>query len=445
MKLDILISKYLDGDLTRREDEELRLLLTSDPAAKVEFDTSVALHLTMQEDSDLEDLSDEDFLQIESNILAAVQPAFADTIASPQSKIYRLNVRRLASAAAAVLLISSIPVADTFFGGGHSGTVAAITPVVIQSDFTKPTSPKLRYHRNMSKAETIFPKDAVADVVSAKSNESVESGQPIPVQMPVFTASEPVAPQNSEALASGYTTPNAIISPDRIANVIPSFAANVALNRTSNDADLRADAGSVNFAEGKPLEVQMTTFIGSGLLKVGSNPATAATSVSQSIAYAVNTDNRIGIEVGYTGYSVTDGGTITVPVATRPNSKGGTIQDADDGLPKSPASGDNLGKYEQQSVSFTNNKTVFWGSAFYERTLIDKGDLTVNARLGAGGSPEGPMAFGRAFARYTVFTGVSLTLGAESRLSVLQAPMVEALHKETSTGVSVVYGVQVKF
>lgn len=452
MKLDILISKYLDGDLTRLEDEELRLLLASDPAAKVEFDTSVALHLTMQEDSDLEDLPEEDFLQIENNILAAVQPVFADTVASSQPRIYRLNVRRLASAAAAILLISSIPVADTFFDRGNSGSVAALTPVPVQSDITKSALQKFHSRRNVSKTQVTVPEEGSVNTILAESdniNTITTNSQPLPVQVPVLAATEPVVPQNSEVFASGYgeyASSNTIISPDRVSDVVPSFAVNAALNRTPNGGDIRADASFVNFADGKSLEVQMTTFVGNGLLKVGSNPATAATSVSQSIAYAVNGDNRVGIEVGYTGYSVTDGGTIAVPVAIKVSGKsGGTVQSNDDGLPKSPSQSDKPGEYEAKSVTFTNNKTVFWGSAFYERTLIDKGDLTVNARLGAGGSPEGPMAFGRAFARYTVLTGVSLTLGAESRVLALRAPVVEDLHKETSTGISVVYGVQVKF
>ena len=51
MNLDKLISKYLDGELNRSEDNELRRLLSDDFVAKETFDAHVLIHAAMKEDA----------------------------------------------------------------------------------------------------------------------------------------------------------------------------------------------------------------------------------------------------------------------------------------------------------------------------------------------------------------------------------------------------------
>ena len=51
MKLDVLISKYLDGELSYDEDIYLRNLLKNNPDAKAEFDSAVIVNSAIREDA----------------------------------------------------------------------------------------------------------------------------------------------------------------------------------------------------------------------------------------------------------------------------------------------------------------------------------------------------------------------------------------------------------
>ncbi len=51
-EVDVLITKYLDGDLTSAEDRALRDLLSEHPDAKIAFDESVAIHHAIREDAE---------------------------------------------------------------------------------------------------------------------------------------------------------------------------------------------------------------------------------------------------------------------------------------------------------------------------------------------------------------------------------------------------------
>ncbi|MBK9246846.1 MAG: hypothetical protein IPM69_01720 [Ignavibacteria bacterium] len=59
-------------------------------------------------------------------------------------------------------------------------------------------------------------------------------------------------------------------------------------------------------------DVQVNTFVSTMISLPGDYTNTTST-FSQSIAYAIGNDNRVGHEVGYFGYSYNDGGTVLIP------------------------------------------------------------------------------------------------------------------------------------
>ena len=71
MNLDSLLSKYLDGELTHDEDEQLRSLLSEDKDAKVDFDSAVLLNAAMKDDSESILVPEEVSQETEDNILMA--------------------------------------------------------------------------------------------------------------------------------------------------------------------------------------------------------------------------------------------------------------------------------------------------------------------------------------------------------------------------------------
>ena len=53
MKLDDLISKYLDGELSYDDDIKLRQMLKDNPDAKADFDAAVLINATIREDASM--------------------------------------------------------------------------------------------------------------------------------------------------------------------------------------------------------------------------------------------------------------------------------------------------------------------------------------------------------------------------------------------------------
>ncbi|GAB1430564.1 hypothetical protein MASR2M18_13970 [Ignavibacteria bacterium] len=438
MKSDALISKYLDGELSQHEDEQLRRHIAADPLLKSEFNSAVTLHIASRENLADSNLSDEEFLEVERLILARVRrPAPV----RHSSNMLIISARRLA--AAAILLITSVPIADM--------TIKAVPEI---DSFTlnvpldrRNEKPIVAERKNLSVTDKRHTNQIEYRAANMSgSNIAANLSEP-PFEHNTndsWPKSDAAFSYNSDAIVREYNDDgheNVQQSNSIIMQRLPQSDALKDLSQTTN---IISDAALSLFDAEHSTEVQLTTFVSNGILKVGGNPAAVASSISQSIGYAVNMSGRIGLEVGLIGYSMTDGGKIATPIVGGHSRKGG-VQGAENGMPKSPAQSEVAGEYETNTVTFTKNKTVYWGAAFYEQTLLDKDNLTLNARLGAGASPEGPMAYGRAFARYAVWNGIFLTLGAESRLQVFQSPMSELLRQETSTGVSVVYGIQAKF
>ena len=151
---DVLISKYLDGDLSLEEDVEFRAMLAADPNAREAFDSAVLLHIAMRcEDvttvpSDVEEsvlafianapltvcaqdqsMRSSSFRGLHSNSQRGGLSAYTDTDllsfgrgletrgAAHAAPVVRSGVRRV-MAAAAMLLVLALPFGDQFLGVG---------------------------------------------------------------------------------------------------------------------------------------------------------------------------------------------------------------------------------------------------------------------------------------------------------------------------------------
>lgn len=437
MKSDALISKYLDGELSQSEDKQLRREMAADPALKAEFNAAVILHIALQESKADDNLPDEELLAIESTVLANARRPIQ--VRRPSNVM--VLVRRFA--AAVILLTASIPISDmTMHSIREIASFALNVPLDRHNE-----KPMVAERKNLSVTDERHTNQIEYRAANMSgSNIAANLSEPLLEQNvnDSWPKSDATFSYNSDALIREYKNDRHESVPQGNSIIMYRLPQLDAVKDLPQSTNIISDAALSLFDSEQAMEVQLTTFVSNGILKIGDNPASAAASISQSVGYAVNTTGRIGLEVGLIGYSINDEGKIAAPIVAGHGGKGG-VQGANNGMPKSPDRNEPAGEYETKTISFTNNKTVYWGAAFYEQTLLDKGKLTINARLGAGASPEGPMAYGRAFARYAVWNGIYLTLGAETRLQAFQSPMYESLRQETSTGVSAVYGIQAKF
>lgn len=126
---------------------------------------------------------------------------------------------------------------------------------------------------------------------------------------------------------------------------------------------------------------------------------------SQSIAYAINTDERFGVELGLSSYSYIDKGVVNV------EHKLGGISGVE-----SYEGGYDFSIGYPQEIRINTDKQLFWGSIFYENSFFRISDFAFTGRIGLGGSSEGAMGYGRLYAEYILFDGLKLTVGTEARM-----------------------------
>ena len=88
---------------------------------------------------------------------------------------------------------------------------------------------------------------------------------------------------------------------------------------------------------------------------------------------------------------------------------------------------------------------MIWGAVFYEQSIFNSSSLNLDGRIGIGTtSMESPLGYGRLFAKYQLFSGVYLTLGAEGRMSIFKFPKEFNNPDKLKSSVSLIYGFQIK-
>ncbi len=469
MNLNLLISKYVDGDLTVEEDQLLRRLLSEQPAAKEAFDAATVLHFTMLEDADSIEMPHDFLLETEAKITMkfAVQEAITKAkLAEERARAFRSKVSRFGSVTVALLLICTVPFSDMFLGGTalfSANEVLVNDEAQVFNSYSEAirgssnqTKRRVRSNRMQTmlvsdnKVTSGFDEEAIVSnsidanrseqsLDAASSRQSIASNLAMP-----FSKSE----LNSSSASSVPPTSTGQLPLKSRGSLPLQFSLGT---RTSEP--LRTE--TVDASSYEKTEIQVSTFVANNVANSRDN-STSATAVSQSIAYSLGESSRIGVEIGYRGYTYQGGGTVLVPRGTATvvsKSKTLGMDGFDGGLPIddviSPtaerASLSHIEGYDEKKVEYAIDKTMYWGAAFYEHVFYNSGKISVNGRVGAGGSNDGAMAFSRAFARYDVVKGVALTLGAEANAFMVNLPMVEGKHSEVNSGVSLVYGMQIKF
>lgn len=469
MNLNLLISKYVDGDLTVEEDQLLRRLLSEQPAAKEAFDAATVLHFTMLEDADSVEMPHDLLLETEAKItmkFAAQEAINKAKLAEERARAFRSNISRFGSVTVALLLICTVPFSDMFLGGKVLFTANEIL-VNDETQVFNSYPSAIRGNHNQTKRR-FRSNDMQPRLVSGNKTNSGYDDEAIVANNTDATGpeqSQVVAP-NLQSIASNLAmsfskselnSSSTSSVPSTSAGQLP-LKSNGALPAQFSLA-LRASeplrSESVDASNDEKTEIQVSTFVSNNVANNRDNSA-SATAVSQSIAYSLGESSRIGVEIGYKGYTYQGGGTVLVPrgaATVLSKSKTLGMDGFDGGLPIddviSPtverASLSHVEGYDEKKVEYAIDKTMYWGAAFYEYVFYNRGKISVNGRVGAGGSNDGAMAFSRAFARYDVVKGVALTLGAEANAFMVNLPMVEGKHSEVNSGVSLVYGMQIKF
>lgn len=442
MNLGNYISGYLDGDLTPEQDAELRAIISDDPSAREEFEHAALLGATMMSDAENIVVPDDLFNDTEALIVGLMheeqQKKAAMLMRPARQRFYR------AAAAAMFALLYFIADSAHIFNGSDGRNVSFLPSAVVPSPIVPSPIfqssnlnggkeyPVLVRRHNSQPVEEVTPlisvtsdSKTVAVITPQQSQSDDPNLAPISKSVPISTQFLlPTMP-----MFSSSTDANA-------GNSIPAFASVTPIPSTSAYSEIGATPSNAIART-----VQMGTFVGN-VVSGSANNKFGTQHYSQSLGYSVSPRDNVGFEVGFIAYNGTIGSVGLSPTATSAGINRGGIE----GSPENSAdSASNVSGARWSEHSDTQERNVFWGAAYYERSLLSHDILQFNTRLGVGASAEGPILFGRGFARVKIYGNFSLTAGAEGRMFIMTSEGKQSAADNIQTVLSTVYGVQVRF
>jgi len=287
-----------------------------------------------------------------------------------------------------------------------------------------------------------------ASTVNSQATAPSETRQPIEMQsvtVDLADAETPVPDQQSTQPALGEGG-----SPDVPLGTLFQGVVQPSLRSTSTVAPSQPSRSTtpteiIPWRDDEPVSVMVSTSYAAG---VGSTIASAQNveQVSASLAYGLSDADAIGLEFGATSYSIDQ--TSEILTTSEPvSSSMRMIVNGGDSNGKLASPEDEQARYSSLSQDRTAQVRSMWGSAFYERRLLDLESVAVVGRAGAGVSQEGILGFGRLTGQWNVGGGFSLVMGAEARSMPFQTGAGSRASSEISYGaiVTAITGLQVRF
>lgn len=466
MRLEVLITKYLDGELTAVEDKELRQLLSHNPEAKGAFDLSVSLHHALRKDAHLSVPPPHLVRETEERVLMSI-------LSSPEPRKQKKEKRFLSlfstgSALLTGLVAVLLPLFTSQIGyevmpsyrlaesAGLSAEMSSRSPqeLLAQGETDRVAQPHRPARRNR---KPVTNRQRTAGMVSVSASGEQNGGAP-PVQPNTDDmALSAFAAQSANETNLSNTNETAIASLGDAASTISSGPASLAIRlggpstSTLQNSVFPEDMFStVSFGD----RVHLTSTFGHDFLDEAGGNSGGLSFFSQSLAYSMSENENAGIELGYLWFTYGKPVVRFIPASTRtPDGRGEnedpfgydrkamyhSIQGQNDASLE-PDLGQPDGEYVTEMQVLP--KQTWWGAAFYERTLYERDRISLQGRVGAGGSNDGALAYIRAVGLYRVFTNLSLSVGFDARGMMLRTPYVTPKSHSVKTSFSFVYGFQ---
>ncbi|HYF02744.1 MAG TPA: hypothetical protein VEC36_05165, partial [Patescibacteria group bacterium] len=407
MNLELLISKYLDGDLTPEDDQLLRKILSEEPLAREEFEGAALLHVEMQQDAESIVPPADILSATEDMIMMRIMNHSIQDSGRPTQFLKMSLKRRVASlfSVAVMLFTFTIPFQDGNVGvvgntalmqGSSSGKPEAMVGIIQNVVDSQNNVVPLRLtsmrplHQNFLRSNTLSNPGETASLAVLSETADVENEiaalhESAVVINPIAAMSEAIKNSSGAKQFGVYSD----YQSDRSADI-----ALQAEGRTSGNSE-------------KGDEVQVSTFLATNVLKSSRASEAAIASVSQSISYGINSNDRIGLELGYTSYTYEGNATVLVPSTSMISMNTPEfLSKKSDGIlvkpsmPKDESKSTTKPAWKEEEVAYTDQGRMYWGAAFYERRIVQQGNASVHGRLGIGGSGEGGVAYGRVFGKY---------------------------------------------
>lgn len=374
---DILVSKYLDGDLSIEEDKELRKRISEDPAAKEAFDAAILIHIAMScaDPIEVPDDTREDTL---AAVFARIDSAAAAPL-RPSGGGGGFRMQRLMASLVVGLFALTIPVADVMMHiAGHAAQANVAAVIDDTQGGSVESVPVRRLGRHAGATQVSAPAtetDRVSADLSAVERGSMETTESSTAAVP------PIASLFSD---------------------MPSGQIHQPEPRRAN----------VDEPPPPPLAVVLGTYVGTGF--GGSEPTVSnAQIISQSVGFGVGEGLVVGLEFGSISYA-----NDVVTTANIRRVEPGAIWTGrvpgESGRPSKldPAP---TGEFDRGTITTTSTVSRLWGTAFVQKSLVRSGVGELLVRGGVGVDDLGLIGYGRVTGQVQLQKWVSLSVGAEAR------------------------------
>lgn len=442
MILDVLISKYLDGELTPDEDRSLRAQVAADREAKEAFDAAVLLHIAMRcEDDEAmpEGEADRVLALVHQRMYAAEVPPVVAGPNSLRPTSARGSVGRRAGVLALIFLFCIIPIA-------HEGFLPSFFPFD-------------------SADRGSVPSGGVGTTVGPGT-----SGGPVRIAARAFAPDRVVvtAYEETTTIATMETGATVVEGCMPVSATAPTAAERPSASEPTLASRFGADLGSAQIGMGTDVlpsndgtvtmappptprspstDVLLSTFYAQSF-GGGTSSHGTVTQVAQSVGYATGGSTWVGLELGATSYdvSVDYSGPMATSASAAAARPGAGIASEGDGPSKFPEWVTPGGTYERALFTGTNQSRTFWGAAFVQQSLVRTSMLGLQGRAGAGAGQDGFVAYGRLQGEIHIVSSIALTIGSEARLIPFRTGASPAKDVDRTYGTifSLLYGVQIR-
>lgn len=458
MSLDKYINDYLDGNLTPEDDEKLRELLSNDFSAKEEFASMLSIHSLLKSDAESISLPKELEESVEERVLAnflqlapivehrrwvrsrAFVTAFA-TIFFILFVMYVIDDSPLTKSS--VIFLSELNKQEQVLWNSY--------PIDVGGENYKSLA-NLRSSSNLEKK-----KYAVPSLITNNQQQGSKVSELDVVALPIEQTI------NSQIFGNidGETVTFATIKPEIFSNDFSSsqnFSNRLIQIGIGNEPRLTEKpvksfnqlSRGVPFVEFQTDELLVSTFSSRDIMRFGmQNVRTKGFgSLSQSIGYKINKNQRFGMEFGYSEFTWDENSVITVQLSTIEapqraitTMKNSDVKGNDQILTNGESSSNPL--YVEIPVQLQRERQVYWGSLFYEYYYPMERIIAFAGRLNIGATSDGPFGAVRLYSEIEPIRGVALNLGIESR--TLWARMPYYKNGSFRTSIGLIYGLSLKF
>lgn len=420
MNLDLLISKYIDGELTESEDKLLREMIINEPYAKELFDRAINVHLLIKEDSSSIETPPELKFAVQSYINSLTQSNNHKTKSNK-----RLKFNKLAKTMPILILLIAIVFRIDDGINNHTTTQSNYDNIYVQENSSYEIT-KTEPH-NQNKIQNVY-KTTKSPVKVTKPSDLTENLH-IPLNF------EAQGNEQNEIIDLTLIDEAGLFSKENennINNIQRDIKNSIASTIESETYKPEPNLLNIlNFRTQSNYDVTINSFLSSELYSSErDNDLKMITNLSQSISYSINNNERMGIEVGFREYSYKENFLVSVPISALPPNVKVEILDH------------SFEKHYTYKSEVELNKKIFWGAAFYESTIFKTNHFTFDTRIGIGSSNEGAMLYSRILSKYELFSGFSIAVGCSG---MLYQSNFENFDNQIQRAFLLTYGLQFKF